>query len=275
MEVVMRAAAGVLAVVVFALAVAAAVSAQARAPTITIGASETTLNVGVSGPLAAGPTRFDVVKSGGDELEITIAALRPGVTLAQFTTALRSGDPESAIELAHIDGGASLAAGQQRRAVTFDLRPNSTYVVLNLSGNRPADWEIVSFEVGGQLNGATAPQADASVRIVDLRFRGAKTLPRNGVVRFENAGWAPHFAVAAPLRRGASTRAIGAALRGNRERRVEQLVNFRAATEPQALITRGAVNYNEVRFPRRGRYVLVCFFDSHHLQGMYRFVRVR
>jgi hypothetical protein len=33
--------------------------------------------------------------------------------------------------------------------------------------------------------------------------------------------------------------------------------------------------YNEVRFPRRGRYVMVCFFENHNAQGMYRFVRVR
>jgi hypothetical protein len=36
-----------------------------------------------------------------------------------------------------------------------------------------------------------------------------------------------------------------------------------------------AVNYNEVRFPRRGRYVMVCFFEGHNSQGMYKFVRVR
>jgi hypothetical protein len=45
--------------------------------------------------------------------------------------------------------------------------------------------------------------------------------------------------------------------------------------EVQSLITRGAVNYNDVRFPRRERYVMVCFFEGHSTQGMFRFVRVR
>ena len=270
----MRVAAVVLAAVLVALGVAAAVSAQAPAPTVRIQASESSLNVGVSGPLAAGPTRFEVVNTGGDDLEITIAALRPGITLGQATDALRS-DPESAIELVHIDGGVSLTANQETRAVTFDLRPNSTYVVLNLTGDDPGDWEIVELAVSGQSNGASVPGADARVRIVDLRFRGAKTLPRRGVVRFENDGWAPHFAFAAKLRKGARKREVAFALRNDRNRRLERLVNFERSTEPQALITRGAVNYNEVRFPGRGRYVMVCFFENHHRQGMYRFVRVR
>ena len=271
----MRVAAVVLAAVLVALGVAAAVSAQAPPPTVAIEASESSLNVGASGPLAAGPTRFEVANTGGGDLEITIAALRPGITVAQFTDALRSGDPEAAIDLVHIDGGASLTANQQSHAVTFSLRPNTTYVVLNLTGEDPGDWEIVELAVGGQSNGASAPGADARVRIVDLRFRGDTTLPRRGVVRFENDGWAPHFAVAAPLRKGARKRAVGFALRNNRNRRLERLVNFANTTEPQSLITRGAVNYNEVRFPRRGRYVMVCFFANHHQQGMYRFVRVR
>jgi hypothetical protein len=270
----MRVAAVVLAAVGIALAVAVAVPAQEPTPTVPITASETTLDVGVTGPLAAGPTRFEVTQEGGDELEITIGALRPGVTLEEFTATLRS-DPDNAIELAHLDGGVALTAGQERRAVTFRLRPNTTYVVVNLAGENPADWEIVDFRVSGQANGASVPEADARVRMVDLRFRGARTLPRRGIVRFENDGWAPHFAVAAPLRRGARKEQVATALRLNRERRLGQLVNFRATTEPQSLITRDAINFNEVRFPGRGRYLMVCFFDNHHQQGMYRFVRVR
>jgi hypothetical protein len=270
----MRVAAVVLAAVLVALGVAAAVSAQAPAPTVAIGASESTLNVGITGPLQAGPTRFEVTNEGGDEMEISIAALRPGVTPEQFTAALRTPSSEGAIELVHIDGGVALTADQERAAVTFRLRPNTTYVVVNLAGERPADFEVVDFTVGGQANGATVPEADARVRIVDLRFRGAKTLPRRGVVRFENDGWAPHFVLAAPLRRDARKRDVAAALRGNRFRRLEQLLNFRRTIEPQSLITRDAVDYQEVRFPRSGRHVLVCFFDNHQAQGMYRFVRV-
>lgn len=266
--------AAIVVLVALALGVTAAVSAQGPAPSVTVRASETTLTVGVSGSVAAGPTRFEIVKAGGGDLEIAIGALRPGVTAAEFTASLR-GDPDEALELADLDGGTSLSARDRRRAVTLDLRPDTSYVVINLTGERPSNWEVESFATTGQSNGAAAPRPDARVRMIDLRFRGAKTLPQRGIVRFENAGWAPHFALAVPLRRGARTRAVGAALRGNRQRGLGRLVDFRSAIEPQALVTRGAVNYNEVRFPRRGRYVMVCFFEGHHTQGMYRFVRVR
>jgi hypothetical protein len=254
-----------------ALGVAAAVSAQGPAPTVTVTASATALSLDMSGPLQAGPTRFEVVRAGDAPAEIAIGALRPGVTLDQFMAAVQ-GDPEDAIELVNLDGGASVSPPTRRRGVTFRLRPSSTYVVINIAGRRP---QVTSFTVGGQANGAALPRADASVRMIDLRFRGATRLPRRGVLRFENAGWAPHFALAAPLRRGSSRRAVGAALRRGNERRLGRLVDFRASIEPQSLITRGAVDYNEVRFPRRGRYVMVCFFDGHDRQGMYRFVRVR
>ena len=157
-------------------------------------------------------------------------------------TRLARSATDAAIEMAYLDGGASLTTRDARRAVTFDLRPNVTYMVINLTGENPADWEISQFTTSGTANGATAPQADASVRIVDLRFRGAKRLPRNGVIRFENAGWAPHFAFAVPLKRKARQRAVARALRRNNERQLNRLVKFEQFVEPQALITRGAVN---------------------------------
>ena len=64
-------------------------------------------------------------------------------------------------------------------------------------------------------------------------------------------------------------------MRNGSDRQLGRLLDFESGTEAQGLVTRGAVNYNEVRFPKRGRHVLVCFFDGHNAQGMYRFVRVR
>lgn len=67
--------------------------------------------MGGTAPLAAAPTRFEVVKAGGEELEIAIAALRPCVTREQFTASLQRGDPAAAIELVHVDGGAGSPRG--------------------------------------------------------------------------------------------------------------------------------------------------------------------
>src|SRR5215207_371113 len=112
---------------------AGVVFAQTPAPNVTINASESSLAVGASGPLASGPTRFEIVKSGQGELEIAIAALRTGVTVDQFTAALRQ-NADAALELIHLDGGASLTAADERRAVTMSLRANTTYVVANITG---------------------------------------------------------------------------------------------------------------------------------------------
>jgi hypothetical protein len=258
---------------IFAAAVGVG-AAQAPPPTVTVTATETTLTVGATGPLASGPTRFEYVSSGGPPPEIAIAALRPGTTVAQFTAALQA-NPDSAIEMIHLDGGATFGPGQDSSAQTLNLRASSTYVAVNLAGEAPADWEVTEFATSDQANGASAPKADARVRIVDLRFLGANKLPRNGVVRFENSGWAPHFALAAPLKAKATKKKVAAALLGNRQRQLEKQLDFAKSVEAQSLITRGAVNYNEVRFPKRGRYVMVCFFEGHNTQGMFKFVNVR
>ena len=64
---------------------------------------------------------------------------------------------------------------------------------MNTEGENRAAFEVTPFTVGPTPNGATAPRADATVTMVDLRFTGASTLPRNGSIRFRNNGWAPHF----------------------------------------------------------------------------------
>ena len=109
----------------------------------------------------------------------------------------------------------------------------------------------------------------------DVRFGGDTRLPRDGTVRVRNIGWAPHFAIAAPLRANARKRAVGRALLANRDRALGRLLNFRNSLELTNILTRGASADQEVRFARRGRYVMVCFFEGHNAQGMYRFVNVR
>ena len=71
-----------------------------------------------------------------------------------------------------------------------------------------------------------------------------------------------------------SDRQAGRALRGTNEKALGRVV----AGEPvdvQGLISQGSTSDNEVRFPRRGRYAMVCFFSEHNRLGMYRVYRVR
>jgi hypothetical protein len=269
----MRFAAVLAGLLVLCLGAAALVSAQTPPPTLTVTAGGSSLTVTPAGPLAAGPTRIEFVRTSG-EPSLSIAALRPGVTVEAFTAALRRSDDE-AIEMLYIDGGADLNADEPRSISTVSLRPGLTYVAVNTEGSNRAAFEVTPFTVGTTANGATAPRADATVRMVDLRFTGDRTLPRDGTIRFRNEGWAPHFALAARLRRGATSAAIGRALKGSSQRALGRLLDFRNAREPQALITRGADSVNEVRFPRAGRWALICFFENHEAQGMYRVVNVR
>ena len=89
-----------------------------------------------------------------------------------------------------------------------------------------------------------AALTDGLDRMVDLRFRGDTRLPRDGVVRFENRGWAPHFAFAARLRPDSNAREVAGALLRNDEREFGRLLQGHTSVEPTGLITRGAVSYS-------------------------------
>jgi hypothetical protein len=266
-----RIAAAVAGVVGIAAAVAAA---QAPVPTVTITASGSALTAAPT-QIAPGATRFEFVSSADrGELGVFLAAVKPGRTVDEFIAALRQ-RPESSFEVADSVASVSLTPGATR-AVTAEIRPNTTYLLINDAGREnPAEWVITPLAVAGAPTGATAPAPDATVQMRDVRFLGASTLPRRGTVRVRNVGWAPHFAVAARLRGGARPDAVGRAIRGNRERVLGRLLDFRNSLTLTNILTRGAAADQEVRFNRPGRYVLVCFFEGHNAQGMYRFVRVR
>ena len=132
-----------------------------------------------------------------------------------------------------------------------------------------------SFTSGGTASGAAAPAATASVRLQGLRFRGASTLPQNGVVRFENRDGVAHFALAFPLRKGATSAKLGKALASSKESAFGKLI---AGTPymAQNIISGGdTTDYQEVSFTKKGKYALVCFIEGHERLGMYRIVTVK
>lgn len=269
----MRVAASVAAVAAIGGAAVTAVPAQEPAPTVSIAVAEDRLEVGATGALPAGPTRLQV-DGDGSEIEVVVAELRPGADRDATIATLRR-NPDEALEEVRLVASVALVGGRDRAATTVTLRPETRYVVINTAGENPQGWEVADLATTAASNGAAAPSADARVQMADLRFRGDTRLPRDGVVRFENRGWAPHFAFASRLRSGTNARQVASALLRDDERDIGRLLDGRATLEPQGLVTRGAVNYAEVRFPRAGRYVMVCFFEGHNTQGMFRFVRVR
>jgi hypothetical protein len=235
-------------------------AAQTSVPTVAVTAAGGNITLEPSGPIAAGPTRFTF--NGREEL--TLATLRAGVTVDQLRQTL-SRNPEAAFRQVFIE-----AAVLPSRPVTVDLRPNTTYVAAAVAGRSP----VITTFTTGPASGARAPTPDARIRMVDYGFRGPTTLPRNGRIRVENDGTTFHFAEAFPLRPGVSGRQVRRAFGGANPRAFRRIV----AGEPvgvQGLISQGSTNDNEVRFARRGRYAMVCFFGEHNLLGMYRVYRVR
>jgi hypothetical protein len=107
-----------------------------------------------------------------------------------------------------------------------------------------------------------------------LRFRGAGVLPRNGVVRVKNEDGVPHFALAFPLRKGTTTAQLGRAVRGSR-RSFERIVAGAPYSVQQVISGGDTSNDQELHFPKKGRYGLVCFINEHHRLGMYRVISVK
>jgi hypothetical protein len=235
---------------------AALAGAQTSVPTVAVTASGGNIRLEPSGPIAGGPTRFTYEGRG----ELNLATLRAGVTVDQLRRTL-SRNEDAALRLVFLE-----AAVPPNRPATVDLRPNTTYVA---AGSQA----LTTFTTGAS-SGARAPRPDARISMVDYGFRGPNTLPRNGRIRVQNNGTTFHFALAFPLRPGVSGKQVGNAFRGGSERAMGRVI----AGEPvdvQGLVSQGSTTDNEVRFARRGRYAMVCFFGEHNRLGMYRVYRVR
>jgi hypothetical protein len=261
-------------------AMAAYAVAQGAPPTVNVTVSRTATAVQVPGPVPAGPTKMQVTRQGTGDAAAYFLLLNAGVTREEFEAAIRQDDRTdgtSAVGLVSIQGSVSLDSAATR-AVTFTLRPGLTYLVMgevSRGDDRPPVRSFTTLTTTGAQNGAAAPAPEATIPMRGLRFRGDTTLPRQGSVRFVNADGVPHFALGFPLRRGTTNRQLGRAVRSPSEAAFRRISAGPPLTV-QSFISGGNVtNDTEVRFPRGGRYGLVCFFDGHERLGMYRVVTVR
>ena len=237
-------------------------AAQSSVPTVAVSVSGSNVVLDPSGPIGAGPTRF----TNDARAEFNLFTLRAGVTIDELRQSLSN--PRSVKALGQVFLEATAAPG---KPVTVDLRPNTTYVAAVVAGRRSA---LTTFTTGAP-NGAQR---------TDARTRAS------GWSTTASAGRRPCPAMAAsvlrtPARHSTSrshsrcdrTCPTGRSAVPSAARTSEALGRV-VAGEPvdvQGLISPGSTNDNEVSFPRRGRYAMVCFFSEHNRLGMYRVYRVR
>jgi hypothetical protein len=276
----------VIAVLTVGAVTAGLVGAQEEAATPSLEAtlSPTRVTVGSgSAVVPAGITRLEFRNSSRRApAEATLVALKEGVTLARFRRALRGAQrgPAPLKRVATFEAGGSLRPGG-RYVATVALKPDTTYIVGNITEN-PTTSPLDTFETGQTPGSGTRPEPDATVELYDYAFGMPATLPRNGTVRFENQGERLHIAVAIPVRRGASrVAAVRAFLRGD-ERRAGRLIDEQRSSELLGIVSGETTNDVDVRFPRAGDWLFVCFIGdgekgnpSHNTLGMVKAFRVR
>ena len=266
-------------IVAFGLAAGLA-TAQQPVPTVTVNASPTAATVNAAGPIAAGPTRMNFVRPAGNKkaLNAYVVLLVPGVSVQQLQATLAREDRtdgESSLGLVSIQASATLGAGEAQRAVTFTIKPGLSYVVIveQDTNNGPTPRSLTTFTSSGAANGATAQAPAATYRMQGLRFRGPSTLKQTSTVRFENHDGVSHFALAFPLRAGTTTAQLA---KGVRSERAFGRIAAGAPYVAQSILSGGDTrNDQELRFPKKGRYGLVCFIDGHERLGMYKVVTIR
>jgi len=256
-------------------------TAQSSAPTVTVHASPTAVSIDATGPLPAGPTRFNFVRPAAKTtLDVYVFVLVPGVSIDQLAQTLRREDNterDSALGLVSIQASTTLTPGDTEQAVTFNVKPGLTYyIAVEQEVEKGAvPRAFGSFTSDGTASGAAAPAATATVRLQGLRFRGASTLPQNGVVRFENRDGVAHFALAFPVRKGTTSAKLGKALASSNESAFGKLIAGNPYMAQNIISGGDTTDYQEVSFAKKGKYALVCFIEGHERLGMYRIVTVK
>ena len=175
-------------------------------------------------------------------------------------------------------GGVSVATGKVGK-VTLDLAPGAYYAA-DIERNRPS--AFTAFTVAGADTGATMPGGATIRAIKDASWaKSPKSIPRRGMLTFENFSSSDHFVALAKLRRGKTVKDFGdwldAQMGGQNG---PPPVNFGASFD-SGVVSGGETVATNYRLPR-GNYVLVCFWpDSdmggmpHAFMGMYRGIKVK
>lgn len=255
-------------------------TAQNAAPTVTVNASTAATTLDNPGPLAAGPTTFNIVRAGNYTTAVYVVLLVPGISLDEILATLASEDGKdesSALGQVSIQGSISIPKTAPSGTLTVNLKPGLTYYIVteneDSSGKGPYPRSVVAVSTTGDANGAVAPPADASITAQGLRFHGASTLPRSGSLKFTNNDGVAHHAIAFPLRKGTTRAQFGKALLN--EKALGKILRGEPAELHNVLSGGRVSDTSQYKLPSGGTYGLVCFIDQHFLLGMTKIVKVK
>lgn len=174
-------------------------------------------------------------------------------------------------------GGVFLERGKIGK-VTVNL-PVGSYYAADIERNRPS--AFTAFTVAGADTGAAMPAGPSVKAVKNASWaKRPRTIPRRGMLTFENFSSQNHFLSLVKLQKGKTAKDFAAWLDGIMEgEEGPPPVNFRV-TFDSGVVSPGhtvAMNY---RLPK-GDYVLVCFWPDasmggmpHAFMGMFRGIKV-
>src|SRR5664280_967313 len=182
------------AALVVATSLVAAGSAQASTlPTLTLTLSKSSIADG--GSTQSGAVNVVSTASGLKEPSAILFLLKPGVSVAEVESAMKSGvgkDPNNTSKYGSIVFDTEVPPGKSSEAQT-NLQPGQ-YLAL-IPGEGKGSEAHTAFTVVAAKSPATLPTPQATIRSIEFGFRGPKTLHDGEVVRFENEGFLVHMDV--------------------------------------------------------------------------------
>jgi hypothetical protein len=257
-----------------AFTLAGGASGASTLPTVNVALTGKT-GISVSGTPVSGAVNVVSTFTGKGHGQVGLVRLNP-----VLPPAVAAAEGFGAVQAHHGDLNALTVFGD---LVIFNAGAPSTaqtvlspgaYLALNLTGSgKPA---FASFNVAQAPHPAALPTPGGTVKAIDFGFRGAKTLHRGELVRFENDGFLVHMIVASRVKNRADAALETALLRAGKDRKAFRLsrgfANFAGPLSPGGL-------QQEIIHAKPGIYVLQCFMNTqdgreHTRVGMMRTIRI-
>ena len=205
----------------------------------------------------------------GYTLEEAIEDIDKGLDKGQSMKALKRFEANTTLL-----GGVNLTAGKIGK-VAVDLEPGSYYAA-DIERNRPS--AFTAFTVAGADTGAAMPSGPTIRAVASTKWaKNPKSIPRRGMLTFENFSDSNHFVGLVKLNPGKSVTDFGDWIQSENG---PPPINFATGFDSNVVGPgqTAAMNY---RLPK-GNYVLLCFWPDasmggmpHAFMGMYRGIKVK